>query len=66
VAAGFLGSLAEQQTETEDALRLALAYAMVMASFAIQAFGVQRLQRLTRADVEERLATMAWQTEPAG
>jgi sugar/nucleoside kinase (ribokinase family) len=66
VAAGFLGSLAEQQTESEASLRLALAYAMVMASFAIQAFGVQRLQRLTRADVEERLATMAWQTEPAG
>ena len=61
VAAGFLGCLAEQQVETEETLRLALGYAMVMASFAIQQFSVKGLQPVTRADVEARMASMAWQ-----
>ena len=66
VAAGFLGCLAEQQVENGDTLRLALAYAMVMASFTIQHFSVRGLQPITRADVEERMASMAWQAQPAG
>lgn len=61
VAAGFLGCLAEQQAETDETLRLALGYAMVMASFAIQQFSVRGLQSITRADVEARMASMAWQ-----
>ena len=65
VAAGFLGCLAEQQTETEDTVRLALAYAMVMASFTIQHFSVRGLQTVRRTDVEERMASMAWQVQPA-
>ena len=64
VAAGFLGCLAEQQVETEETVRLALAYAMVMASFAIQQFSVRGLQPITRADVEARMASMAWQAQP--
>ena len=64
VAAGFLGSLAEQQTETDASVRLALAYGMVMASFAIQHFGVQGLQQLTREQVDERMASIAWQAQP--
>ncbi|HVH64431.1 MAG TPA: PfkB family carbohydrate kinase [Candidatus Acidoferrum sp.] len=66
VAAGFLGCLAEQQVENEDTLRLALAYAMVMASFTVQHFSVQGLEEITRPDVEERMASMAWQVQPAG
>jgi sugar/nucleoside kinase (ribokinase family) len=66
VAAGFLGCLAEQQTENPQTLRLALAYAMVMASFTIQHFSVRGLQSISRADVEERMAAMAWQAQPAG
>src|ERR671924_293228 len=57
VAAGFLGCLAEQQVENTDTVRLALAYAMVMASFTIQHFSVRGLERLARADVEERMAS---------
>src|SRR5437588_10860708 len=64
VAAGFLGCLAEQQTENEDTVRLALAYAMVMASFTIQQFSVRGLQPISRADVEARMASMAWQFQP--
>jgi sugar/nucleoside kinase (ribokinase family) len=62
VAAGFLGCLAEQQVENDETVRLALGYAMVMASFAIQHFSVRGLQPIARADVEARMASMAWQT----
>jgi hypothetical protein len=41
-------------------MRLALGYAMVMASFTIQHFSVRGLQPITRADVEARMASMAW------
>jgi sugar/nucleoside kinase (ribokinase family) len=60
VAGGFLGCLAEQQVENDDTMRLALGYAMVMASFTIQHFSVHGLQPITRADVEARMASMAW------
>ena len=66
VAAGFLGCLAEQQVENDETVRLALGYAMVMASFTIQHFSVHGLQPITRSDVEARMASMAWQVQPAG
>ena len=66
VAAGFLGCLAERQVENDESVRLALGYAMVMASFTIQHFSVHGLQPITRADVEARMAAMAWQVQPAG
>lgn len=59
VAGGFLGCLAERQDEDAGTLRLALAYAMVMASFAIQRFSVAGLRDVTRADVEARMQSMA-------
>ena len=64
VAAGFLGCLAEQQVENDETVRLALGYAMVMASFTIQHFSVHGLQPINRADVEARMASMAWQVQP--
>src|SRR6202035_5750141 len=66
VAAGFLGCLAAQQVETDESVRLALGYAMVMASFAIQHFSVKGLQPITRDDVEARMVSMAWQVQPTG
>jgi sugar/nucleoside kinase (ribokinase family) len=60
VAAGFLGCLAERHGEDEERLRLALAYAMTLASFAIQRFSVEGLHKLSRADVEARMTAMAW------
>jgi sugar/nucleoside kinase (ribokinase family) len=60
VAGGFLGCLAEQKREDPQTLKLALAYAMVLASFTIQHFSVGGLQHLTRAEVEARMASMAW------
>jgi len=64
VAAGFLGCLAEQQVENEETVRLALGYAMVLASFTIQHFSVHGLQPITRSDVEARMAAMAWLGQP--
>ena len=64
VAAGFLGCLAEQQREDPTTLRLALGYAMVTASFTIQHFSVRGLEPLTRAEIEARMASMAWRAEP--
>ncbi len=58
VAGGFLGWLAEQQREDGETLRLALAYAMVLASFTIQHFSVAGLGHLTREEVEDRMASM--------
>jgi sugar/nucleoside kinase (ribokinase family) len=66
VAGGFLGCLAEQQRQDSPTLKLALAYAMVMASFTIQHFSVAGLRNLTRADVEQRMASMAWAAPAAG
>ncbi|HEY9287163.1 MAG TPA: PfkB family carbohydrate kinase [Candidatus Dormibacteraeota bacterium] len=65
VAAGFLGCLAERQSEDEASLRLALAYAMVMASYAIEDFGIRGLQRVSRQDIEARMTSMAWEAQPA-
>ena len=66
VAGGFLGCLAEQQGEDPATLKLALAYAMVLASFTIQHFSVAGLRNLSRADVEQRMASMAWAAPAAG
>ncbi|HYY46802.1 MAG TPA: PfkB family carbohydrate kinase [Candidatus Angelobacter sp.] len=66
VAAGFLGCLAEAQVENDETVQRALAYAMVMASFTIQQFSVRGLEPITRADVETRMASMAWQVQPTG
>lgn len=65
VAGGFLGTLAEQQREDAGTLRLALAYAMVTASFTIQHFSIGGLRNLTRPDVDARMASMAWEAAPA-
>src|SRR5207245_11310138 len=60
VAAGFLSCLAEQQAENDDTVRLALAYAMVLASFTIPHGSVRGLESSTRADVAGRVASMPW------
>ena len=56
-AGGFLGYLdgagAHGGGETE--LRRAMAYGSVLASFNVEDFGTERVQRLTREEIEERL-----------
>jgi sugar/nucleoside kinase (ribokinase family) len=55
-AGGFLGYLDMQATEwpTEAALRRAVAYGTVLASFNVEEFGTERVARLTEAEVTDR------------
>lgn len=53
-AGAFLGSLAEADATDEAALRRAVVYGSVAASFTVEAFSVDRLAELTRHDIDSR------------
>jgi sugar/nucleoside kinase (ribokinase family) len=55
-AGGFLGYLDahDDQELTEPILRRAMTYGSVMASFNVEEFGTERVQRLTHDEVNER------------
>ena len=53
-AGGFYGYLASQPKLTADVFRRALFYGGVMGSFAVERFGTERLQNVTRAEIEDR------------
>ena len=53
-AGGFMGYLASQVEITEDALRRAMIYGSVMASFNVEEFGTERVDRLTQDEMNER------------
>ena len=53
-AGGFFGYLASQGELTAAAYRRAMFYGSVMGSFAVQRFGTERLQQLTREEIDER------------
>ena len=53
-AGGFYGYIASQPKLTPAVLRKALFYGGVMGSFAVEAFGTERLQHTTRGEIEER------------
>jgi sugar/nucleoside kinase (ribokinase family) len=53
-AGGFFGYLASQPEITPAAYRRAMFYGSVMGSFAVQRFGTERLQELTRAEIDAR------------
>jgi sugar/nucleoside kinase (ribokinase family) len=58
-AGGFLGYLDDARgsgDQDEAALRRAMAYGSVMASFNVEDFGTERVRRLTEHDIGERLA----------
>jgi sugar/nucleoside kinase (ribokinase family) len=57
-AGGFYGYIASQGKATTEVLRTAMFYGSVMGSFACEAFGTERLQRTTRADVDARFAEL--------
>ena len=43
---------------TPEVFRTAMFYGSVMGSYAVEAFGTERLQRATRAEVDERFALL--------
>lgn len=56
-AGGFMGYLASQVEITDDALRRAMVYGTVMASFNVEEFGTERVDRLTQDEITERFRT---------
>jgi sugar/nucleoside kinase (ribokinase family) len=53
-AGGFMGYLARNADLSDAGLRRALVYGSVMASFAVEEFGLSRLLRLQRQEIEAR------------
>jgi hypothetical protein len=49
-----MGYLASQVEITEDTLRRAMVYGTVMASFNVEEFGTERVDRLTHDEINER------------
>jgi len=56
-AGGFMGYIASQDQLTREVFKRAMFYGGVMGSFAVEDFGTERLQRLTREEIEERYKT---------
>ncbi|HXH63706.1 MAG TPA: PfkB family carbohydrate kinase [Gemmatimonadales bacterium] len=54
-AGGFMAYLAETGDMGEASLRRAMVYGAAMGSFAVEAFGIQGLDAVTRADVRARV-----------
>jgi sugar/nucleoside kinase (ribokinase family) len=53
-AGGFLGYLASQDSDDDATLRRAMTYGSVLASFNVEEFGTERVQRLTRDEIDAR------------
>ncbi len=53
-AGGFMGYLSSQGTLDEAAMRRAMIFGSVMASFNVEEFGTERVRRLTHAEINTR------------
>ena len=53
-AGGFYGYIASQPELTPEVFRTAMFYGGVMGSFAVERFGTERLQAVTRGEIDER------------
>ncbi len=53
-AGGFMGELARSGSTSEAALRRAIVYGSVLASFVVEDFGMNRLRTLTSDAIEQR------------
>jgi sugar/nucleoside kinase (ribokinase family) len=53
-AGGFMGYIASQKELSREVLKRALFYGGVMGSFAVERFGTERLQSLTREEIDAR------------
>jgi sugar/nucleoside kinase (ribokinase family) len=54
-AGGFMGALASGGSLSPDALRRAMIYGSVLASFCVERFSLDRFRTLARAEIDERL-----------
>jgi len=55
-AGGFMGYLASQQKLDEAAMRRAMIFGSVMASFNVEEFGTARVRRLTQTEINDRFS----------
>ncbi|MDE3168712.1 MAG: sugar kinase [Acidobacteriota bacterium] len=53
-AGGFMGFLAKAGNMSEQNLRRAMVYGSVLASFTVEQFGVERLAKVTRREINDR------------
>ncbi len=53
-AGGFMGYIASQPELNREVIKRALFYGGVMGSFAVERFGTERLQSLTRGEIDAR------------
>ena len=53
-AGGFMGYLASEEVIDEAAMRRAMIFGSVMASFNVEEFGTERVTRLTHEEINER------------
>lgn len=53
-AGGFMGYLASQKEITEETMRRAMIYGSVMASFNVEEFGTERVDRLEYNEINQR------------
>ncbi|MET0558540.1 MAG: PfkB family carbohydrate kinase [Solirubrobacterales bacterium] len=61
---GYLDGLAREPDETE--LRRAMGYGTVLASFNVEEFGTERVARLSREEIDERLEQLRAMTQFEG
>ncbi len=54
-AGGMMGYLSEQDNFDPTTLKTALAYGTLTASFNVEGFGLERMQEITRDDIESRM-----------
>ena len=57
-AGGFFGHIASQKELTPEVFRTAMFYGCVMGSLNVEDFGTERIQRTTRAEIEERFRAL--------
>jgi sugar/nucleoside kinase (ribokinase family) len=63
-AGGFFGYLDSVEGELDEAsLRRAMGYGTVLASFNVEEFGTERVSRLSREEIDERLASLHAMTQ---
>jgi sugar/nucleoside kinase (ribokinase family) len=54
-AGGFMAYLARTRSVSEDNVRRAMVYGAAMGSYAVEQFGIRGFERVTLADVEQRV-----------
>jgi sugar/nucleoside kinase (ribokinase family) len=54
-AGGMMGYLAQQDNFEPHTLKTAMAYGILVASFNVEGFGLERMQQVSREDIAERM-----------